>query len=84
MNPALCTCFLPAHNPRQQIGQAVSRKNHPPISNPARTNNVTHGKYRSRLNVAAVFISTSRTPVQPPVLVSNFRCNLELSLAQAS
>jgi len=39
---------LVSKKPRYKTGQAVSRENHPPISNPARTNNVAYRKHGSR------------------------------------
>jgi hypothetical protein len=69
--------LLVSHNPRQQICQAVSRQNYPPVSNPARANNVAHRKHGSCRNHRAVLISTSLTPNKPTVAISNLRRNLE-------
>jgi hypothetical protein len=62
---------LTAHNPRQQIRQAVSRENHPPIGNPARTDNVPRRKHGSRCNRRAVLICRSRTTNPPTIAVSD-------------
>ena len=64
-------------NPRQQIGQPVSRKNHPSISNPACINNVSHRKHGSRLNVTTVPIVAFGNPYPSTVTISNLRRNLE-------
>ena len=63
-------------DPCQQISQPVSRQNHPPISNPARINNVSHRKHGSRCDHRAVLIPTSRNPDPPAVAVSDLRRNL--------
>src|SRR5215831_4468451 len=62
-------------HPRQQIGQAVSRQNHPSVCNPACTDNVSWWKNRSRLNNAAVLISTLRNPYSSAVLLGELRRN---------
>src|SRR6267378_6831037 len=69
--------FLVADNPCQKIGQPVSRENYPPISNPARTNNVAHRKHRRRCDHRAINIPAFRTPNQSIVSVSNLRRNPE-------
>jgi len=63
--------------PCQQIRQAVSHEHHPSMSNPPRTNNVSHGKHGSRCNHRAVLISTPRNPNPSAVTVSNLCRNLE-------
>jgi hypothetical protein len=35
--------YLVAENPCQKVSQSISHENHPPISNPARTDNVALG-----------------------------------------
>src|SRR5215510_5144896 len=62
-------------HPRQQIRQAVSRQNHPSVCNPACTDNVSWWKNRSRLNNAAVLISTLRNPYSSAVLLGELRRN---------
>src|SRR4030095_6767133 len=64
-------------HPCEQISQPVSRQNHPPISNPTRTDNVTRRKHGSRLNLAATLVPGFRNPDLSPILVSDFRRNLE-------
>jgi hypothetical protein len=68
---------LVSKKPCQQISQPVSRKNHPPISNPARTMHVSRRKHGGCLNVSAVLISTFRNPNLSSITVSNLRRNLE-------
>ena len=63
--------------PCQQICQPVSRENHPPISNPARANNVSRRKRRSRYDHSAVHIATPRNPYPLTVTISKLRRNLE-------
>jgi hypothetical protein len=75
--PNLETALLVSRDPCQQISQAVSRENHPPISNPARTNNVAHRKHRGRCDHRAVFIPAFRTSDRPAVAISDLRRNLE-------
>jgi hypothetical protein len=48
--------------PCQQIRQSVCRQNHPPISNPARINNVAWRKHGSRRKHRAILIPTLRNP----------------------
>jgi len=67
--PGACAYFLSSHNPRQQIGRAVSGKNYPSVSNPARTDNVAHRKHGSGLNVAAILIPAFRNADPPTVTV---------------
>ena len=71
------TAGLIAEDSFKQIGQPVSRQNHPSISNPTRTNNVAHRKHRSGLNVAAVSIPALGTPDPSAVAVSDLCRNLE-------
>jgi hypothetical protein len=62
----------------QQIGQAVSRQNHPSISNPARTSVLPPGYVVGATAVhRAIPVSTPRNPNPPVVSVSNLRRNLE-------
>src|SRR5215467_8739452 len=46
--------WLVPQDSSQQTSQPVSRQNHPPISNPARTSNIAHRKHRSCLSISAV------------------------------
>jgi hypothetical protein len=71
------TAGLIAEDSFKQIGQPVSRQNHPPISNPARTNNVARRKHGSRYYHRAILIRTSGTPDKPAVAISNLWRNLE-------
>src|SRR5262245_29177895 len=64
-------------NRLQQICQPVSRENHPPISNPPCTNNISRRKHGSRCDHRAVRIATSRCPNPSTVAVGNLRRNLE-------
>jgi hypothetical protein len=59
-----------------QFSQPVSRQNHPPVGNPARTNNIAHGKHGNRCNHRAIQISTPRNPNPRTVTVSDLRRNL--------
>jgi hypothetical protein len=72
--------YLVADNPRQQIGQPVSRENHPPVSNPARAKKVSHRKHRSRCDHRAVRSPIPRNPDSPAIPVSDLRRNLETLL----
>jgi hypothetical protein len=72
--------YLVSDNPRQQIRQAVSRQNHPPIRNPARTNNVAHWKHGSRCDHRAIHVPAPRHPGPSPVSVSDLRRNLKTLL----
>jgi hypothetical protein len=69
---------LVADNPRQQIGQPVTRQNHPSVSNSPRTHNISHRKHRSRCDHRAVHIATLRNSNPSPVTVSDLRGNLEV------
>jgi hypothetical protein len=90
--PQQCNATVPwlpgnmfsSSKPCQQIGQAVSRENDPPISNPAGANNISRRKHRSRCDHRAIHISTPRNPNPSPLTVSNLRCNLEALFAQVS
>jgi hypothetical protein len=68
---------LISKKPRQQIGQTVSRQNHPSVSNPARARNVSRRQHRSRCDRRAIHTSRPRTPNPPIVTVGNLRRNLE-------
>jgi hypothetical protein len=45
---------LTAHNLCQKVGEAVSRQDNPPISNPPRVNDVSRRKHRSRCDHRAI------------------------------
>jgi hypothetical protein len=55
--------------PRQQVSQAVSRQHYLPISNPARTDNVSRRKHRSRYDHRAIHSATVGNPNWLPVTV---------------
>jgi hypothetical protein len=65
------------NHPCQQIRQPVSGQHHPPISDPACTNNVSHRKHGSRCDHRAVHVPTPWNPNPSPVAVGNLRCDLE-------
>jgi hypothetical protein len=71
------TAGLIAEDSFKQIGQPVSRQNHPPISNPACTDNVAHRKHRGCFNIATVLIPSFGNSNLSPVAISNLRRNLE-------
>jgi len=71
---------LVCKKPRQEISQAVSRQNHPPISNAPGTDHVARRKHRSRCNHRAIHTPTPRAANPPAVAISNLRRNLEASL----
>src|SRR5262245_57283155 len=63
-------------HPRQQIGQAISRQDYPPVSNPARVNNVASRKHRRRRHSLAVLIPIPWRTDQSTVEVSDLSGNL--------
>jgi hypothetical protein len=67
---------LVSKKPRQQISQAVSRQNHPSVSNPTRVNNVSRRKHRLRSDHRAVHRTTLRNPNPSTITVSNVRRDL--------
>ena len=69
--------YLVAHNPRQQVRQPVSRQNYPPVSNPARTDNVSRRKHRSRRYHRAVLVPIPRRTNEFTVKVGKLGRNLE-------
>src|SRR4030095_7895656 len=69
--------FLSFPKPTLEVPPAGIPLNHPPISNPARTNNVPNRKHGSRCYRRAVLIPAFRNPYSPSVAVSNLRRNLE-------
>jgi hypothetical protein len=54
------TAGLIAEDSFKQIGQPVSRQNHPPISNTSRINNVAHRKHGSRCYRRTVLVPGER------------------------
>ena len=61
----------------EKVSQPVSRQNHPSVSNPARTDNVSRRKHGSRCDHRAIHSPALRNPNPSPVAVSNLRRNLE-------
>src|SRR5262249_1753633 len=71
-----CTYFLSSDNPHYKISQAVSCQNHPSVSNPARTNNVTRRQQGNRCDHCTVHSPAFRNPNPATVTVSDLRRNL--------
>jgi hypothetical protein len=68
---------LVSKKPRQQISQPICRKNHSSVGDPARSNNVSRRKNRSRYDHRAVHSPGLRNPNSSAVTVSDLRRNLE-------
>ena len=77
MRKSCWASFLIFHSSLQKIRKAVSRQNHPSVSNPARAANVTHRKHGSRCDHRAIHAPTPRTPNASSIAVSDLRRNLE-------
>jgi hypothetical protein len=68
----------------QQIDQAISSENDPPIANAARTSNVARREHRSRCDHRAIHISALRNPYRSAVPVTIFVAISKLSFPHDS